>query len=184
MTNAELYLATKTVINMVYPEVKVIKSYQSKRAPSGLYAVVNTEGVSEYKYIPLVDLNNSEEVTSPIGEVVNVEHDVKQQLVSQVIVNFYRENANEVARDLLNANWLPEVNLYMMENNFAWERVDPVVNLSSEINGKYEERAQIDIFVLHEHTKKQTTNAIYSAEVVITEDENTVADFEVKAPTN
>ena len=179
MTNSELYLAAKGIINLVIPNLTVIKAYQSKRAPSGPYAVVSVFDSNETRYVPLIDLSNTDPVSSPIGDVNNVLHDVKQQLVTEISVNFYRDNANQHARDMLDANWRPDVHEYLLSNKLGWERNDPIANLSAEMNGKYEERAKLIFYLMHEESSPQTTNAIYSAQVILEEDDNEIANVDI-----
>ena len=180
MTNAELDLATKHIINLVHPSLKVIKAYQSKRAPTGSYAVVSVLEVSETPVVPLVTLSDTEKVDSPIGQVSNVAQSTKQQLITQITVNFYRQNANELARDMLDCAWRPDIHDYLLRNDLGWQRNDPIANLSAEINGKYEERAKFTVYMMHEQASTPSvTNAIYSTQVILKEEDETVADFNI-----
>ena len=182
MTNAELYLAAKDIINLVHPNLKVIKAYQSKRAPTGSYAEVNIIEGQETHSVPLVYLSDTAKVSSPIGDVSNVSKDVRQQLISHVSVEFYRDNANQLARDMLDSCWRPDVHDFLLRNNLGWHRNDPIANLSATINGKYEERARFNVYLMHEYSVPIEVNAIYSTEVIVTEDDNQVADITIDIP--
>ena len=184
MTNDELYLATKDIINLMHPNLKVIKAYQSKRAPSGPYAVVSSVDTKETPYPPLTKQSNTAPVTSPIGQVTNVSHNVAYQLKSTITVNFYRSNANQNAVAMLSANWVPAVHVYLIKNKLGWQSTNPVANLSAEINSKYEERAQLKIMLLHEAIRTDETNAIYSTQInVEDEKENQLESIDINAPT-
>ena len=181
MTNAELYLAAKEIINLVHPNLTVIKAYQSKRAPTGSYAEVDVFELNESPVVPLVTLSDTEKVNSPIGQVNDVAQDIRVQLISQIAINFYRENANELAVGLMESCWRPDVHEFLLKNNLGWQRNDPVANLSATINGKFEERAKFVVYLMHEKVQPpQVTNAIYSTRTILKEEGVTVADFNVE----
>lgn len=183
MNNDELYLATKDVINIVHPNLKVIKAYQNKRAPSGVYAVVNAVDTREAGYPPIIKTSNSAPVSSTIGQVTNVDFDVAYQLKSTVTINFYRDTASQLATAMISANYLPAVHTYLLKNKLGWGSARPVTNLSAPINGKYEERAQLQIVFLHEASRTDQTNAIYSTQVSVEDEKAQVLEtIDVTAP--
>ena len=184
MTDNEIYLATKQIINMIHPTLKVIKGYQNKRAPAGTYAVVSAIDTKEAGYPPLQKHSKSGTIPSSIGDVTNVDFDIQYQLKSTVTINFYRDNSNQFAVGLLSANWVPRVHAYLIENKLGWHSTSQVMNLSNILNDVYEERAQIKIVFMYEQSKVDQTNAIYSAQVAVNdEDDQLIESIEVNAPT-
>lgn len=169
MTSNEIYTLVQQIVVMVtgLPGTHVIKADQTAPAPLGEYATVDTKRTSSMRGQAIIRMKNTALVSSPIGNVNNVEHDIRPQMVTQVSVNFYRGNAHDHAADLLEANKRPDISQLLFQSGAGWQQAGPINDLTALQSGEQEPRAQITIYLMHERITTATTNAIYRASVVV-----------------
>ena len=169
MTSDELYSLVQQIVVAVtgLPGTRVIKADQTAPAPQGEYATVDTKRTSSMRGQAIIRMGNTPLVDSPIGQVHNVEHDIRPQMVTQVSVNFYRGNAHDHAADLLEANKRPDISEMLFLAGAGWQQAGPINDLTALQSAQHEPRAQVTIYLMHERTQTVETNAIYSTSVVV-----------------
>lgn len=169
MTSDQLYSLVQQIVVLVtgLPGEKVIKADQAAPAPLGEYATIDTKRTSTMRGQAIIRMGNTPLVNSPIGQVNNVEHDIRPQLVTQVSVNFYRGDAHGHAADLLESNKRPDISQLLFLSGAGWQQAGPLNDLTVLQSMQHEPRAQLTIYLMHERTQKVETNAIYSTNIVV-----------------
>lgn len=151
----------------------IIPADDNYDAPNSSYASIKIGSNRSQRGQANITKSNTGLVASPIGNVRDVNHDIKSQIVVDVDINFYRSGAIENASNLFQANKLPTVSDILFQANIGWSGTSAVNDLSVLQSKEQEERSQITITLLYEQVKSVTTNAIYEVTVVV-ENENGV----------
>lgn len=185
MTNDQLYAVVHQIVTTItgLPGTKVIKAMQNADAPAplGEYAAINPYlGTTQHAQAKITR-SNTAPVASPVGDVLDVAHSIKAQLVKPVSVNFYRGNAHEYAQDLAQANKRPDISQILHEAGIGWHSMDGPRDLSALQSNQWEPRAQVTINFWMEREQSATTNAIYSVEITA---ENSAGDTLQTSPFN
>lgn len=169
MTSDELYSLVQRIVAAVtgLPANKVIKADQNAPAPAGEYATVDTKRGTSMRGQAIIRRRDSAPVVSPIGNVRDVEHDIRPQMVTQVSVNFYRGNAHDHAADLLEANKRPDISEMLFLAGAGWQQAGPINDLTALQSAQHEPRAQVTIYLMHERVTVATTNAIYGTSITV-----------------
>ena len=151
MTNLELYKIMRQVVLMATNCPVVIKENPNAPSPDGEYCAISATQAKNQRGQANIKRKNTDEVSSPIGDVVNVNHDVRSQIVADISINFYRGDAHDYAMDLLQANKLPNVQEFLFTNKVGWNSAGPINNLDFLQSENWESRAQLTIKVMYEH---------------------------------
>lgn len=169
MTNDDLYLVMHQIVTTItgLPGAKVVKAMQNAKAsaPTGEYAAINPYLGTTQRGQANVNRSNTAPVSSPIGDVVDVQHDIKAQLVKPVSINFYRGNAHEYAAMLIQANKRPDISAILFQNSIGWRDLEGPQDLSALQSDQWEPRARVVINLWVTRQQSATVNAIYSAEI-------------------
>ena len=173
MTDNEIYNVVHAIIIRMTGLAgdHVIPGDDNKDSPSGSYASIKVGTSRGQRGQANTVQTNTALVSSPIGQVRDVEHEIKAQLTISVGINFYRAGALENASKLFQANKLPSVAAELFAAGLGWNSTSAINNLSSLQSRDVEERAQITLILLYEQSVTETVNAIYSVPVGF-EDEN------------
>lgn len=173
MTDNELYDLVHTVIATVTGLAgdHIIPADDNEESPDNAYASIKIGSSRGQRGQANITKSNTALVASPIGQVRDVNHEVKAQLTVDVIINFYRDNAIEKAVNLFQANKLPNISDLLFAANVGWKGASAINDLTALQSKEREERSQITLTLLYEQTQSVVTNAIYSVEV-IAENEN------------
>jgi hypothetical protein len=169
MTDNEIYTVVLSIITRVTGLAgdHVIPADDNEQSPSGAYASIKVGTNRGQRGQANITLKNTDLVTSPIGQVRDVEHIVKAQLTVSVGINFYRTGALENASNLFQANKLPSVSAELFAANLGWNSMSPINNLSALQSRDVEERAQMTLILMYERSVSETTNAIYNVPVSV-----------------
>lgn len=186
MTDDDLYNLVHTIITTVTGLAgdHVIPADDNEESPDNSYSSIKIGTSRGQRGQANIAKSNTALVSSNIGLVRNVNHDIKSQVTVDVTINFYRGSAMENALNLFQANKRPDVSSLLFTANIGWKGVSAANDLTSLQSKEREERSQITLTLLYEQTQSVVTNAIYSVEV-IAENENgdTIQTETVNAPT-
>lgn len=173
MTDDDIYDVVHSIITNVTGIAgdHVIPADDNKVAPSGPYASIHVGTSRGQRGHANVILSDTDLVSSPIGDVRDVNHDIRPQVTVDVAINFYRGNAPENALSLFQANKRPDISAQLFAAGIGWKSSGAISNLTALQSKEMEERALITISLMYEQTQTVTTNAIYSV-TVIAENEN------------
>lgn len=180
MTDDEIY----DVFHQIVQDVTglagdhIIPGEDNQGAPAGPYASIKVGSSRGQRGHANQVLNNTALVSSPIGLVRDVEHDIRPQLTNDISVNFYRSGAGELASMLFQANKRPDVSQALFQAGIGWRNAGPINDLAALQSKEIEDRAQITITIWHEQSQKVTTNAIYSATVSVENEDGDILQTE------
>ena len=132
-----------------------------KDAPKGEYCAIKASGSKRQHGQAIIRKSNTGIITSPIGDVYDLDHAVAAQVVADVTINFYRGNANDYAMQLFQANKRPDISELLFINKVGWVGVNPINDLTALQSEDWETRAQIVVRLAYEQISTVTTNAIY-----------------------
>ena len=174
MTRDDLFYILRPIIIRVTGVSECILLDPNAPSPNGEYA-----SIEPYSSIDEVGQGwtNQEEVDSLDG---NPDFkDLKLTVISsqevKVSVNFYRGEALNFASKLLQADKLPSTHDDLFANGLGWMRVGAVNNLTALNQARFEQRAQIDIFLRRlEEVASETVQQIYSVGYEIENEDGTV----------
>lgn len=185
MTDDDLYDAMHSVIVAVTGLAvgQVIPADDNEEAPAGAYASIKIGASRGQRGQANISVTNTAPVSSPIGNVLDTEHDIKPQLTVDVSINFYRDGSLQNATLLFQANKRPDISALLFAANVGWRNSLPINDLTALQSKEREERAQITITLLYEGSQKVTTNAIYTVPVTIeNEDGDTIQSETISSP--
>ena len=173
MTDDTLYNLVHAIITTVTGLAgdHVIPADDNEESPDNAYASIKIGASRGQRGQANITKSNTALVDSPIGQVHDVNHAIKAQLTVDVSINFYRDNAIEKAVNLLQANKLPNISELLFAADVGWKGVSAINDLTALQSKEREERSQITITLLYEHTQSVITNAIYQVQI-IAENEN------------
>ena len=173
MTDSELYDLVHTIIATVTGLAgdHIIPADDNEESPDNAYASIKIGSSRVQRGQANIVKSNTDLVTSPIGQVRDVNHEVRAQITVDVAINFYRGNALENAVKMFQANKLPTISDLLFFANVGWKGASAVNDLTALQSKEREERSLITLTLLYEQTQSVVTNAIYSVEV-IAENEN------------
>ena len=173
MTDDDIYTAAHSIITTVTGIAgdHVIPADDNEEAPSGSYASIKVGASRGQRGQANIINSNTGLVSSPIGDVRDVNHDIRPQVTVDVAINFYRGNALESALSLFQANKRPDISAQLFAAGIGWKSAGAVSDLTTLQSKEMEERALITISLMYEQSQTVTTNAIYSV-TVIAENEN------------
>ena len=186
MTDDEIYDVMHTIIGLVtgFANENIIPADDNGKASNGSYASIKVGSTRGQRGQANIKLSDTDLVTAPIGQVRDVEHDIRPQVTAGVSVNFYRANALSNATLLLDANKRPDISQLLFESKIGWFGTDAINNLTALQSKEFEERSQITINIGYELSSKVITNAIYSAQVIVeNEDSEQLADITIQTET-
>lgn len=165
MDNLELYKLMREIVLIATDCPVAIKSNPNATSPDGEYAAISTTGAKGQRGQAIVRKSNTDIVSSPIGDVYDINHAISAQVVDSVTINFYRGNASDYAAQLFQANKRPDIQELLFINKVGWNGANPINNLTALQSEDWESRAQIVIRLTYEKTATVTTNAIYQIPV-------------------
>jgi len=176
MNDLQLFEMLRSIIMIVTGVPECVLADQNNQAPSGSYAAIkphqniNQRGQANINY-----------TTVPTANSVTVE--VRAQIMATCSVNFYRANANNYAKKLLQANKRPDVSAILFLAGVGWNNAGPVNNLTSLQSANFEERAQISIVLMYETSDPVVINSIeYTSISIENEDAETIVTTHIKTP--
>ena len=161
----------------------VIPAEDNKGAPSGPYASIKVGASRGQRGHANQSLKDTDLVTSPIGQVRDVEHDIRPQVTNDISINFYRGTAGEFASMIFQANKRPDISQLLFQAGIGWRNSGPINDLTALQSKEMEQRAQLTVTVWYEQSQKIVTNAIYSATVSVeNEDGDTLQTETIDSP--
>lgn len=180
MTDNEIYDVFHQIITTITGLAgdHVIPADDNQPAPDGAYASIKVGQTRGQRGHANQVLKNTALVTSPIGQVRDVEHDIRPQVTNDISLNFYRAGAGENAGLMYQANKRPDISQILFQAGIGWRNASAINDLSFLQSQEMEERAQLTITVWYEQTQKVTTNAIYSATVSVENEDGDILQTE------
>lgn len=169
MTSEQLFDIIRPIILTVTGVPECIMADPNAPAPSGPYAAVRTQQSLAQRG----QVNNYQRLI-PNGPYTDIEKDARAQVIAQCNVNFYRGEAQYLASKLFQANKRPDVQALLFNNKVGWNRTSAGNNLTALQSNNYEQRAQIDIFLMYEESDPVVINEIASVGLTVLDDDNTV----------
>ena len=173
MTDDDLYDLVHSIVTAVtgLANDHVIPADDNEESPDNSYASIKIGSSRGQRGQANISKSNTALVASPIGQVRDVNHDIKAQITVDVSINFYRGNALENAVNMFQANKLPNISALLFAANVGWRNANPINDLTALQSREQEERSQITITLMYEQIQSVITNAIYQVEI-IAENEN------------
>lgn len=165
MTNDDLFNLVRQIVLTVTGVPEAIEANQNAPAPAGDYATVWVKPNRQQRGQAIIRHSSTDLVTSPIGQVHDVNHDIRPQVIGQVSVNFFRGSAHSYAAQLFEANKRPDVSELLFNAGVGWKQTGPVNDLTALQSNQNEPRAEITLSLMFEQTQNVTSNAIYSATI-------------------
>lgn len=185
MTDNELYDLVHSIVATVtgLANDHVIPADDNEESPDNAYASIKIGASRGQRGQANITKSNTGLVSSPIGNVRDVNHDIKAQVTVDVSINFYRGNALENAVNMFQANKRPDISALLFTANVGWRNANPINDLTALQSKEQEERSQITITLMYEQIQSVITNAIYQVDI-IAENENgdTIQTETVNAP--
>ena len=173
MNKIDLFRVLRPIVMRVTGVPECIMADPNAQAPTGSYCAIRThshvrkwsEGVQVHK----------------VTDRRTIETTIRQQLVDEATIEFYRDGAIDYAQKLFDARSLPSVTDDLMRHKVGVSEVQPVQNLTTLFNGKQEERASIAFTLFYEHLIHDEVNTIEQVGVVIEDEkERVLAEFDTK----
>ena len=184
MTNSDIYELVFDIVNTVTGLTEIYPANDNTKKPDVTYAAINVNTAKRQKGQANVNTSNTAPVSSPIGNVNDVNYDIRPQVIHDVIINFYRTGANELAASLFQANKRPDIQVMLWDKSVGWQGCGPVNDLTGLQSEKYEERAQVTIRLMYELTPNLDWNAIYQVPIEVQEsDGGVIFSGTIQAPT-
>lgn len=146
---------------------KVIIRNPGIQSPASQYCSIEVNGAGRRYAKAGIRFSNVGPVSSPIGNVFDSVQQVRQTVLRDVSLNFYRGEANDLAIIMLGAKARADVHNLLMINNLGWISTGPVNDLTALQSGSYEQRAEVTITIASMETQDVTTNAIYETETSV-----------------
>jgi len=185
MTDNDIYTLVHTIINMVtgIPGTNIIPADDNECSPAGEYASIKVGQSRGQRGQANITKTNTGLIGSIIGNVRNVNHEVKAQVTVDININFYRGNALENALNLFQANKLPTISDLLLTSKVGWRNEQSINDLTTLQSKEREQRAQLTVTLLYEKTQSIVTNAIYTTSVTVeNEDGQQIQTETVNAP--
>lgn len=173
MIDSDLYTLVHTIITTVtgLDGGHVIPADDNEQSPSGAYASIKIGASRGQRGQANIVTSNTALVSSPIGDVRDVDHDIRPQLTVDVAINFYRGSAIENATKLFQANKRPDISAILYAAKVGWRNAGAINDLTALQSKEREERSQITLTLMYEGSQTVTTNAIYQVTIAV-ENEN------------
>lgn len=186
MTDDNLYTLVHEIITTVTGLAgdHVIPADDNEQSPDNTYASIKIGASRGQRGQANITKTDTALVSSPIGDVRDIQHDIKAQVTVDVSINFYRGSAIENATKLFQANKRPDISVILYTASVGWKNVSAVNDLTALQSKEREQRSQITLTLMYENTSSVTTNAIYQVSVAV-ENENgaTIQNETVDSPT-
>ncbi len=186
MTDNDLYDLVHTIITTVtgLSNDHVIPADDNEESPDNAYASIKIGSSRGQRGQANIIKSNTALVSSPIGNVRDVNHDIKAQVTVDVAINFYRGNAIEKAVNLFQANKRPDISDLLFVANVGWKGSSAVNDLTALQSKEREERSLITLTLMYEQSQSVITNAIYSVQVIAENENGDIIQSEtVNSPT-
>lgn len=152
-------------------------------SPSGEYCAVEVAGSARSYAKAGHRISNIGPVTSPIGDVYDVNQEVMSHVIRDVSLNFYRGEANDHAIKILGAPRRIDVHNLLLTNSLGWISTGPVNDLTALQSGSHEQRAEVAISIASMEKQNVQSNAIYQIPLSVqNEDGIEVAAQTITAP--
>lgn len=165
MTNNELFSIVRQIVMYVtgLGDGNIVIRDPNIGSPPGEYCSVEVSGTSRRYAKGGSRFTNVGPISSPIGNVFDVNQEVRQSIIRDVSLNFYRGNANDYAVMMLGAKQRTDVHNLLLANNVGWISTGPVNDLTALQSNQKEARAEVTITVSTLETQNVTSNAIYQS---------------------
>lgn len=186
MTNNELFAIVRQIVMLVtgLPDGKVIIRDPNAPAPSGEYCSIAVNGSSRRFSKGGYKTKNIGPVSSPIGDVYDIEQTVTQHVLRDVSLNFYRGEANDYAIMMLGASKRFDVHELLIRNKLGLINTGPVNDLTALQSNQFEVRAELTITIASLEEQVVAGQAIYRSDVVVeNESGNQIATETIESPT-
>lgn len=186
MTDDELYALVHDIVATVtgLDGNHIIPADDNEQSPSGAYASIKIGSSRGQRGQANIVLSETDLVSSPIGDVRDINHDIRPQITVDVSINFYRGTALENATNLFQANKRPDISALLYTANVGWRNSTAINDLTSLQSKEREERSQMTITLMYENSQVVTTNAIYTIPIgVENENGDTIQNETVEFPT-
>jgi len=164
VTNNELFSVIRKIVMLVTElgDGNVVIRDPDLGSPSGEYCAIEVAGPARAYAKGGQRFTNIGPVSSPIGDVYDVNHEVRQHVLREVSLNFYRGTANDHAIKMLGAAKRVDAHSLLLTNNLGWISVGPVNDLTALQSGSHEQRAEVTITIASLETQNVQSNAIYN----------------------
>ena len=184
MTDAQIFTLMRQIVMTVTGVPECILADQNQPAPVGEYATIKPkQSIVERGQANIYRRNTAAGVTSPIGQVFDVEEDIRAQVMAECSINFYRAGGNDRAQLLKQSNKRSDIQALLFRNKVGWNRADPVSDLTALQSNNWEQRSQISIYLMYETNNEITINGIYQATLAIQdEQERALGTLVVNSP--
>lgn len=153
-------------------------------APAGEYCAVSINGGARRYAKGGSKFTNIGPVASPIGNVYDVGQQVRQSVLRDVSLNFYRGNANDYAVIMLGAKQRGDVHYLLLTNGIGWISAGPVNDLTALQSNRYEPRAEVSATFATTETQDVVSNAIYNVPTTVENESGVqIAAETIESPT-
>lgn len=158
MTNEEIFAVLRPHVMAVSNVPECILYGQNENAPSGAYASIQPGY--------MVDERGQANIINKDVIDDQVESDVRPQVAMTCIVEFYRGNAHENARSLLQFGRLQNVVWDLFKYGVSIRSTSNVMDLTALQSSNYEKRARIELYLWMTLSTKYTVNNILGTSVI------------------
>ncbi len=174
MDKLVLFALMRDIVLAVTGVPSCILANQNKPSPNGEYCAIHIDGPKRQRGQANIIDKNTDAQPSPIGNVFNVNTEVRAQVNADITLNFYRGDANLYATSMYQANKLPSISAMLYAANVGWQGSNAVNDLTALQSNQQEPRAQLVIRVMYEQVVDEVVNSIYG---VLTEVQNEDGDI-------
>lgn len=167
MTNDDLFSIVRQIVILAtgLGDGKVVIRDGNTGSPPGEYCAIEINGPSRRYAKGGSVFTNVGPVMSPIGNVYDVNQEVRQSIIRDVSLNFYRGNANDHAVKILGAKQRIDVHTLLLTKGVGWISTGPVNDLTALQSNQYEQRAEVTVSMATLETQNVVTNAIYQVPI-------------------
>jgi len=186
MTNNELFAIVRQIVMIVtgLDDDHVVIRDPNIGSPGGEYCAIAVDGPSRRFAKGGYKLANIGPVQSPIGDVYDVGQQVRQTVLRDVSINFYRGNANDHAVKILGAKQRFDVHNILLANGIGWISAGPVNDLTALQSNRHETRAEVSATFATLETQDVVSNAIYTVPADVQNESGvSIASQTIESPT-
>lgn len=151
MTNEEIFNIISPIVKAVTGVPNCILANPNYDAPKGPYCSIQpTQSIRKW--------GKGRRVYKCEGDVLT--EDVRAQIIAECSINFYRKDALEFPKLLLDANCRSDVMSALILNKLGWSHTSDIRNLTALQAHRKESRSQISIYLTYETSNPHVINYI------------------------
>ena len=167
MNREQLFNILRPIILTVTGVPECILADPNEHSPRGEYASVEPMLSIGQRGQAHIVTTNTELVPSPIGNVHNVNTEIRAQLFVRVSINFYRGDARNRASKLLQANKRPDISAILFKAGIGWNGAESINDLTALQSNAREQRAQVTLKLSYQTSDHVIENAIYNTSLTV-----------------